>query len=403
MKKSRRQFLRDSALIAGGLSAAGKASFASAPIQQDTQGENDIIICVFQRGAADGLHSIVPYAEQEYFNLRPQTGISNSIDLDGFFGLNPELSALKSIWDAGDLGIIHAIGSPSDSRSHFDAQDSMEFADFDKNNVRNGWLGKYLALTQTASDSVFRAVSLNDAVQKSLKSEIEALTVASLTDFNILTHENLSAASRQTMATMYENDGEFASSSRVLFSAIDTVQNINPDDYPVDNGASYQNNPFAKKLKTLSVLIKADLGVNVACVDIGGWDHHNNIVASFKKPANALANGLQAFYQDMGQRMNNITILCMTEFGRRAGENASLGTDHGHASVMYGIGKNINGGIHGNWPGLTENNLYRGDLAVTTDFREVFAELLRKRLHFQQDLSLIIPDFNYQGGIGFFK
>ncbi len=143
--------------------------------------------------------------------------------------------------------------------------------------------------------------------------------------------------------------------------------------------------------------------MEIACVDIGGWDHHNNIVASFKKPAQAFAQGLQAFYQDMGDRMQNITILCMTEFGRRVKDNASNGTDHGHAGVMYAIGKQINGGqVFSNWPGLAESNLNRGDLEVTTDFREVFSELLTKRLKFQQ-IDEIIPNFEYQGGIGVFK
>ncbi len=404
MKKSRRKFLKESGAIAGGLVIASQPSLAAYQVNKAQLSEKDIVICIFQRGAADGLHSVVPHGDSDYFNNRPRTAVNNSIDLDGFFGLNPDLSPLKEIWDEGDLAIIHAVGSPDESRSHFDAQDAMEYADFDKNANRNGWLAKYLTETQTVNDSVFRVVSLNNSVSKSIKGEIEALTVSGLKNFDVVTHENIYTDTRTTLDSMFSNGEFFSDSSTVLFSAIDILQSVNPDDYPVDNNAQYQNNGFAKKLKTISTMIKANLGVEIACIDIGGWDHHNDLAESFKQPAQALANGLLAFYQDMGERMQNITILCMTEFGRRASDNASNGTDHGHGSVMYAIGKQVNGAhVYSNWPGLAENNLNRGDLEVTTDFREIFSELLVKRLKYQGNLSTLIPEFTYQGGIDLFK
>ena len=404
MKKSRRKFIKDSATITGGLILASQSSLASDQVKSAQTTAKDIVICIFQRGAADGLHSVVPHGDSDYFAHRQRTAVNNSIDLDGFFGLNPYLSPLKQIWDEGDLAIIHAVGSPDESRSHFDAQDAMEYADFNKNINRTGWLSQYLTETQNSNDSVFRAVSLNGSVPKSIKGDIEALTVSGLKNFDIVTHENLYVDTRTTLDSMFSNDEFFSDSSNVLFSAIDTLQNINPDDYPVDNNAEYQNNEFAKKLKTISTMIKADLGVEIACIDFGGWDHHNDLVESFKLPAQAFANGLLAFYQDMGERMQNITILCMTEFGRRVADNASNGTDHGHASVMYAIGKQVNGAqVYTDWPGLAENNLNRGDLEVTTDFREIFSELLVKRLKYQGDLSSIIPEYPYLGGIDLFK
>jgi len=403
MKKSRRKFIRDSSLIGAGMALSNPAAMAS--VINRTTDKKDLIVYVFQRGAADGLHSIVPHGDPQYFNLRPQTAIADSIDLDGFFGLNPELSALKSIWDEGDLAMVHATGSPSDSRSHFDSQDNMEYANFDKVSARTGWLANYLAASSQEQDSVFRAIALNGAVQKSIKGPVEALTMTNLSSFDVITHDDLYEETQQTMQELFLGSDNFSQTSSVLFSAIEELKRLNPEDYPVENGAVYQNDDFAKKLKTLGVLVKADMGVEVATVDIGGWDNHDDILKNYSKPAQAFSKGLQAFYQDMGDRMENITVICVTEFGRRAAENGSKGTDHGHAGVIYAIGKQVNGGqVFADWPGLLEANLYRGDLQVTTDFREVLSELVVKRLKYSQDdLAAIIPDYTYNGGINLFK
>ncbi len=404
MKKSRRKFIKDTGLISSSVLLASNPSVASMLSQHSQSTDKDLVICIFQRGAADGLHSVVPFGDPNYFNLRPQIAVNNSINLDGFFGLNPELSELKSIWDAGDLGIIHAVGSTSDSRSHFDAQDNMEYANFNKNSMRTGWLAEYLRLTRSSEDTVFRAISMDDGLQKSIRGEIEALTISDLNRFDVLTHANLYEETVSGLKELYNNDDIFSGTTSVLFSAIDEIKQINPTDYPVENEADYQNDEFSNKLKSLGVIIKADLGAEIVTIDLGGWDHHNNIQSSYTEPAQSLAKGLLAFYKDMGERMNNITILCMTEFGRRAGENASLGTDHGHAGVMYAIGKQVNGSkVYGHWPGLDENNLNRGDLEVTTDYREVFSELLVKRLKYNLNINEVIPNFTYGGGIGIFK
>lgn len=404
MKTSRRKFIRDAGIITSGITLAANNSMASVLSSQLKSENTDIVINIFQRGAADGLHSVVPYGDSEYFNLRPQTAVNNSIDLNGFFGLNPDLSALKTIWDAGDLGIIHAAGSPSDSRSHFDSQDNMEYANLDKGALRVGWLAQYLSITATSDDSVFRAIALNDSIQKSIKGEVEALTITNLTGFDVKTHANLYDDSRDSIENIFQNGEHFNDTASVLFSAIDILKQINPEDYPVDNGAIYPNDRFANKLRTLGIIIKAGLGTQIACLDIGGWDNHNDILTNYPIAAQSFSEGLLAFYQDMGDRMENITILCTTEFGRRAAENASIGTDHGHGGVIYAIGKQVNGGeIYGDWPGLLQHNLFDGDLEVTTDFREVFSELLRKRLKYTGNLLDVIPDYSYGGGIGIFK
>lgn len=191
MKKSRRKFIKDTGLISSSILLASNPSVASMMSQHSKATEKDTVICIFQRGAADGLHSVVPFGDPDYFRLRPNIAVTNSINLDGFFGLNPELSDLKPIWDAGDLGIIHAVGSISDSRSHFDAQDNMEYASFNKNTLRSGWLAEYLRLTASSEDTVFRAISMDDGLQKSIRGEIEALTISDLSRFDVLTHANL--------------------------------------------------------------------------------------------------------------------------------------------------------------------------------------------------------------------
>lgn len=403
MKKSRRKFLKDSGLITAGITLASNNATASLLTSHNSVA-NDIVVCIFQRGGADGLHSVVPHQEPLYFQQRPELAVSDSIDLDGFFGLNQNLSALKSIWDAGDLGIVHAVGNKSDSRSHFNAQDQMEYASENNNTFREGWLSKYLTNTISEDDTVFRSVSLNQSIQKSIKGEVESLTISDLRNFDVYTDGNIYEQTVSSLDSLYQNDEHFIDTKNVLFTAIDVLKSIDPEDYPVDNGADYKTTSFANRLRSLGIIIKADLGTQIACVDIGGWDHHNALDEVYPELATEFAEGLQAFYQDMGDRMQNITILCMTEFGRRVEENASLGTDHGHAGVMYAIGKQVNGGeVYSDWPGLEEENLNRGDLEVTTDFREVFAELLVKRLKYQDNLENIISDYNYQGGIGLFK
>ncbi len=363
----------------------------------------DILITVFQRGAADALHSVVPVGDGHYFDLRPQIAVADAIDLDGFFGLNPALSSLLPLWDANELALVHAAGSPSNSRSHFDAQDFMEWAYPGKNVVNSGWLGRHLMSLDTGNASAFRAVSFNGAINKSLAAEgVTALTLSSIAGFDLQIKPALHDAVSESTRALFDGESLMAAHAQTLFGGIDTLQALNPDDYPVENGAQYPDTPFGNKLQQLAVLIKADVGIEVATADIGGWDHHDNINQFYPDLAQEFADSLAAFRQDLSDHWHRITVLCMTEFGRRAGQNASSGTDHGHGSVMYVLGGAVNGGqVYGQWPGLAPSQLDRGDLAVTTDFREVFGEVLSKRLN-NNSLATVLPDFNYQGGIGLF-
>ncbi len=406
MDKTRRKFIKNTSILTAASALNLNTAYAHTTDNvtlSKTNHSKDIVIVVFQRGGADGLHSIVPHGDENYFNHRPNLAVTNSIDLDGFFGLNPALSSLLPIWNAGELALIHATGKTGLSRSHFSSQDQVEFAQNSISNNSKGWLANFLSKTQSENDSVFRVISLNKSIQKSIRGDIEALPLSNLDKFNILTKPQLYDESLIKYQELY-SDTQFSQSTNNLFTAIDTIKNINTNDYPVSNGAEYSNDSFSQKLKTLGLLIKADLGVEIACIDSNGWDHHNNINDYFPLLAANFANGLSTFYQDMGDKMNNITIICMSEFGRRVAENASAGTDHGHAGVIYALGKNINGGkIYGQWPGLDETSLNRGDLEVTTDFREVLNELIIKRLKYSQNIADIIPDFTSTKNLNIFK
>ncbi len=399
---SRRGFLAGSASAGLALQfpALARAGVSTAATKAQA---GDILVAIFQRGAADALHSVVPHGDSDYFSLRPQIAVNDAIDLDGFFGLNPALAGLKPLWDAQELAIVHAVGSPSDSRSHFDAQDFMEWAYPDKNVVNSGWLGRHLASLDTGNQSSFRAVSFNGSINKSLAGEgVTALTLSSIAGFDLQIKDSLHDAVSDSTRALFTGSSAMDTHAQTVFGGIDTLQSVNPDDYPVANGAQYPDSEFGQKLQQLAVLIKADIGIEVATVDIGGWDHHDNIEQVYPAVATDYANAVLAFSQDLADHWHRITVVTMTEFGRRAAQNASKGTDHGHGSVMYVAGGAVNGGqVFTDWPGLAASQLDRGDLAVTTDFREVFGEILAKRLNNPQ-LQTVLPDYTYAGGIGLF-
>ncbi|MFC3193265.1 DUF1501 domain-containing protein [Marinicella sediminis] len=375
-----------------------------------TDGQNgsgqDILVCVFQRGAADGLNLVVPYGDNNYYQQRPNIAIAppgqtgGAIDLDGFFGLNPNLSALKPVFDAGDLALIHACGSPDPSRSHFEAQDFMEFGTPGVNTTTDGWLNRYLAgAGQTAT---FQGVGMGH-VPLSLQGLQPVVGMNSIAGYDLNTHENTQAALRQSMMDLYDQQQDIDVVTAGILSSVDELKAADPDSITPDNGAVYPSSPFGSDMQQVAQLIKAGLGLQAACVDTGGWDHHNQLETSLSPLSADFANTLAAFYQDLGSQMGQVNVVVMTEFGRRVRENASLGTDHGHGGVMFAMGGAVNGGqVHGQWPGLDDANLYNGDLAITTDYRTVLSELLIKRMG-AKDLSIVFPDFSGPHDAGVFQ
>jgi uncharacterized protein (DUF1501 family) len=349
-----------------------------------------ILVAIFQRGAVDGLNMVVPFGDKTYYSLRPNLAIprpdrteNSALDLDGFFGLHPALAPLKPIYDAGHMAIVHAAGSPDPTRSHFDAQDYMESGTPGRKATADGWLNR--ALAQQSHPSPVRAVSLGTALPRAMRGQNEAVAIANLNDFQI--RDTRGAG---TFESMYENslDQVLNGAGRETFEAVRMMQSIQKQPYAPSSDAQYPNSALGQSLMQIARLIKSNVGLEVAFAEMGGWDTHFNEVGA-RPVQGQLANlltqfggALAAFYQDLGDRMADVSVVTMSEFGRTARENGSRGTDHGHANVMFALGGGIRGGkVHGEWPGLEQEQLYeQRDLQVTTDFRDVLGELVVRHL-----------------------
>jgi uncharacterized protein (DUF1501 family) len=401
---SRRLFLKGSALAMFGVgSMPAWLSRSCYAADSSSEGRKKILVAIFQRGAVDGLNMVVPFGEPRYYALRPSIAIPKpdgtlnaAVDLDGFFGLHPALAPLKPMFDAQHLAIVDAVGSPDPTRSHFDAQDYMESGTPGYKGATDGWLNR--ALPREAGPSApLRAVSLGDSLARTLRGHNDAVAVRSLNDFQV--HDANGAA---TFESMYENshDKLLNGTGQETFNAVKIMQSVQKQKYVPANGANYPNGGFGKNLQQIAQLIKANVGVEVAFADIGGWDTHVNETGG--QPTNGqLANNLAqfgqalaAFYQDLGDRMEDVTLVTMSEFGRTVKENGDRGTDHGHANVMFVMGGDVRGGkIYGDWPGLQEEQLYDGrDLALTTDFRDVLGELVARHLG-NSNLKSVFPGY----------
>jgi uncharacterized protein (DUF1501 family) len=396
--------LKGSALAMFGVGSLPAWLSRSLYAADSTGNRKKILVAIFQRGAVDGLNMVVPFGEPRYYELRPSIAIpkpdgspNSAVDLDGFFGLHPALAPLKPMFDARHLAIVDAVGSPDPTRSHFDAQDYMESGTPGFHGAVDGWLNRAL-LKESGAPSPLRAISLGDTLARSLRGNNDAVAVRSLNDFQV--HDTRGAA---TFESMYENtlDTTLHGTGKETFNAVKVMQSIQKQPYVPANGANYGNGGFGKSLQQIAQLIKANVGVEVAFADIGGWDTHVNEVGG--QPTNGqLANNLTqfgqalaAFYQDLGDRMEDVTLVTMSEFGRTVKENGDRGTDHGHANVMFVLGGDVRGGkIYGDWPGLQEEQLYDGrDLALTTDFRDVLSELVARHLG-NSNLRSVFPGYD---------
>lgn len=361
--------------------------------------QRDVLICIFQRGAADGINSVVPYGDGEYIVKRPRIALPDPgepggvIDLDGFFGLHPSLTPLKALYDTGTFAMVHATGIPHESRSHFDAQALVEGAVTSKVDLVDGWLGRHLATSPALTSSAFRAVSISGNVPFSLTGDIEPIAIEGIEQFGL--GELTGTSYQELLSDWYEVGVPYSDPAQAAIMAMDELLQADPSQFSPENGAVYPASELGNKLLQASQLIKSQLGTEVVCIDVGGWDHHENLPFYLAPALSDLADGLTAFNLDMGTRMNNITVLVVTEFGRRVADNAASGTDHGTASVAYLLGGGVNGGqVAGVWPGLADDDLELGeDLRITTDMRTIFSELLLKRLG-RADVSDVFPDFS---------
>jgi uncharacterized protein (DUF1501 family) len=425
---TRRIFLRGSAIVMAGM---GQAPMWLARAAAPEGKKRKTLVAIFMRGAADGLNIVAPFGDPRYRDVRPilalqpprpqDENVNNGpfgpvIDLDGKFGLHAGLRPFKELWDKKLLAIVEAAGSPDPSRSHFDAQDYMESGTPGK--TGDGWLNR--ALGAPGPDAAaLRAVALSSRVPRTLRGAYETVALGNIQDFNISDEERLAILRNMYSLTP---DAALRRTGSDAFEAMKIVQSVakeqmvdgGPRRFPVDAPAAgpVQNNrpaynaggQLGRNLQELARLIKADAGVEAAFAEIDGWDHHQNENNQLPNLLYQFSNAITAFCQDLGDRMEDVVIVTMSEFGRTAAENGTGGTDHGHGSLMMVLGGPVQGGkIYGEWPGLEKEQLYEGrDLAVTTDFRTVLSELVRGHLG-RTDLSSVFPGFKAEKQLGLLR
>jgi uncharacterized protein (DUF1501 family) len=406
MSITRRVFLRDSALAVIGTAVVPGFLTRAALGAVELGARNKRLVVIFQRGAADGLNIVVPYGERNYYAMRPSINIPRKdlVDLDGFFGLHPSLSSFRPLWEQGHLAIVHAAGSPDPTRSHFDAQDFMESGTPGIKATEDGWLNRTLhSLGESSDKSAFRAIAMGPSLPRILSGGEPAVAINNINDFGV-GGRNPNSAIANTFEAMYSQsvDTVLHGTGQETFEAVRMLKSADPGKYSPSRGANYPRGRFGDSLRQLAQLIKANLGVQVAFADIGGWDHHVNEGSTQGQLANVLGDfsqSLSAFWIDLGDLAEDTVVVTMSEFGRTARENGNRGTDHGHANLMFVMGGSIKGRkVYGRWPGLDQSQLYEGrDLAVTTDFRNVLSEGIARHLG-NADLNRVFPGFAVSPG-----
>ena len=406
MQTNRRFFLRDGALAIAGTAAIPSFLVRSVMAEAvSTPGRR--LVVIFQRGAADGLNIVVPYREQNYYAMRPGIAIpaDQIIDLDGFFGLHPSLAAFKPLYDQGHLAVVHAAGSPDMSRSHFDAQDYMESGTPGVKSTEDGWLNRALQaedLRHRQEHTAFRALALGSQLPRTLVGKVPAIALTNVNSFAVGARSPAPSPAATAFEAMYGDSGDriFHATGEETFEAVKMLRDANPAQYRPGPGIDYPNSEFGNNMKQIAQLLKANLGVEAAFTDVGGWDTHQNqggVNGQLADRLHDFSSSIAAFWRDLGDGAESVTLVTMSEFGRTARQNGTGGTDHGHANAMFVLGGQVKGGkVYGRWPGLAVEQLNEGrDLAVTTDFRQVLGEAVAKTMGVN-NLELVFPDAKLQ-------
>lgn len=366
------------------------------------------MVCIFLRGAMDGLSAVIPYAEEEYYRKRetiaipsPKTGNSKTaFDLDGFFGLHPALQPLYEFWESKHLALVHAAGSPDPTHSHFEAWDLMETGTTSEKRQDSGWLVRHFQSKPSSKDNPLRAIAFDTTLPAVLRGPNPGVAIRSLEEFRlggknapkeIKIYQNL-------VEKMYASSSNLKDEAAITLRIAGMLEKVAATTYTPSGGAKYPNGSYGQNLKQAAQIIKANLGMEAAIINLGGWDTHAQQGAAEGRLANLLtefSTALAAFQKDLGDLSSRVTVLALSEFGRRVQENGSGGTDHGHGNVIWLLGKNIQGGkVYGSWPTLAAEKLYGpGDLAVTTDYRDVLVELMQKRLG-NPNTATVFPGFS---------
>lgn len=406
--ESRRTVLKTAAAglaaLLGGTSALAQVALTGSEATRD----GDILVVIFLRGGMDGLNTVVPFGDDAYYRLRPGLGIAGpdnrarvvserALDLDGFFGLHPALAPLLPYFEDEELAIVHAVGSQDRTRSHFEAMNTMERGLASQSGgTASGWLARHLVSMPARTGSPMRAIALGSIMPDSLRGGTGAVAIQSLDEFQLEVNGRSPEAVERTLAELYRvGDDPMTAAGRDTLKVLDAMRRLNPSSYRSD-GAPYPNSDLGSGLRQVAMLIKADLGLEVAALDKGGWDTHvtqGTTTGWLASLLDDVAKSLHAFASDLGSTMKRVTVVVQTEFGRRAYENSALGTDHGRASCLFVLGGGTRGGkVYGDWPGLADDRLEDGDLRVTTDYRQVLAEVLDRRLR-NPALDRVFPGF----------
>ncbi|MFZ0322792.1 MAG: DUF1501 domain-containing protein, partial [Actinomycetes bacterium] len=395
---SRRAFLKRFAATGAlaGLSTQGMATrlaFADGPYA------GDVLVVLSLRGGFDGLNAIVPTADPAYSTWRPTVGIPQSVllPLDATFGMHPAMSALKPYWDAGTFGVVQAVGQPDPTRSHFEAMEAMERA-APGTSARTGWIDRTLGLR--AAGTAFQGMQLGSGMAaSSFTGPTPELAIWSVDSFELSGAWDATERQRWQQALRTVHDGSptaIGGPAGTTLDALAKAAELQAAGYTPANGATYPDTDLGKALRDVARLVKADVGLQVACVDYGDWDMHVDMGSADQgwlfDHLTELSGSLDAFATDLGNRFGDVTVVTLTEFGRRVEENGSAGVDHGHGQAVLLLGGGVDGGkVHGSWPGLAEANLVDGDLAGTTDYRTILAEALEKRCG-AGSLSTVFPN-----------
>jgi uncharacterized protein (DUF1501 family) len=403
---SRRDFVARSTAAALALATPAwlpRVSYA----QSDSS--RDVIVCVFLRGGMDGLSVVCPYGENAYYSLRPtiaiprpdSAAVNRAVDLDGFFGFAPAMQSLLPAYLNGNLLAIQATGSVDPTRSHFDAQHFMEVGAPGSTLLDTGWLGRHLASRPPAkAGSTLRALSMTFGLTETLGGAPQALPIPDPANFGVAGTSSTRTARLAWLGSAYADETDpIKTAAQATQTTISTLSALNIGSYAPAGGAVYPNTSFARALRSAAALIRGDIGVEAIQIDLGGWDTHSAqspLTGSMASTMTQLAQGLAAFHADMegANRLNRVTVVVMSEFGRKAGENGSQGTDHGHGNCMFVMGGATNGRqVMRNWPGLNAGQLYQNqDLAITIDHRDILAEIVTRRLG-NTNLDYVFPGF----------
>ena len=410
---SRRGFIKSGALAVFGISLGGVPGFvlkaANHFNQQQAFKKRKILICIFQRGAMDGLMAVTPFSDEFLKKSRPNLFMSAAkaeanrlLDLDGRFGLHPSMVSFEQLFKNKQLAIVHGIGSPNNTRSHFDAQDYMETGTPFNKGTESGWLNRALGLMGHEA-TPFRAVSLTTSQPRSFYGSNPTVAISNLQDFVLkgkqsssmlnVTAKSFEELYDQTTSDLMQQTGKETFEAVKMLSAID-VKNYKPA-----NGVDYPNSTLGNSLKQIAQLIKSDVGLEIGFAESSGWDTHFNQGTAngvFARNAKDLSESITAFWNDMGASyQDEVVVMTMTEFGRTVKQNGTGGTDHGRASCNFILGNHLNGGlVYGDIKPLAVENLEDGrDLPVTTDFRAVFSEVADQHLKLNND-SILFPDWN---------